>query len=67
LPVDAAQDDTHWHVRDDQRRPPMTETPEADITEELCEGLPGPAEPLPEHEPDEPTILDYDEEVEGDG
>jgi len=45
----------------------MTETPEADITEELCEGLPGPAEPLPEHEPDEPTILDYDEEVEGDG
>jgi hypothetical protein len=45
----------------------MTEQPEADITETLCEGLPGPAEPLPGNEPDEPTIYDYDEEVEGDG
>ena len=45
----------------------MTEVPEADISEERCEGLPGPADPQPEHEPDEPTSDDYDEEVDGDG
>jgi hypothetical protein len=45
----------------------MTEVPEADISEEQCDGLPGPAEPLPDHEPDEPTSDDYDEEVDGDG
>ena len=45
----------------------MTEVPEADVREDLCEGLPGPAEPLPDDEPDEPTSYDYDEEVEDDG
>jgi len=45
----------------------MTEVPEADISEGQCDGLPGPAEPLPDHEPDEPTSHDYDEEVDGDG
>ena len=44
----------------------MTQQPEEGVIENLCEGLPGPAEPLPEHEPDEPTSYDYDEAVEGD-
>jgi hypothetical protein len=67
LRVKAAQEDSHWHVRDDQRRPPMTEQLEGDTVEVQCEGLPGPAEPMPETEPDEPTSDDYDEEVEDDG
>ena len=46
----------------------MTEIPAApEVREDLCEGLPGPADPLPDDEPDEPTGYDYDEEVEVDG
>ena len=45
----------------------MIEIPESAVREDLCEGLAGPAEPQPEHEPDEVTDDDYDEEVEDDG
>jgi len=45
----------------------MTELPEPGVIEDPDLGLPGPAEPLPDHEPDEPTSDDYDEEVEDDG
>lgn len=45
----------------------MTELPEPGIIEDPDLGLPGPADPQPEYEPDEPTSDDYYEEVEGDG
>jgi hypothetical protein len=44
----------------------MTEVPEPGTIEDPSLGLPGPAEPLPDSEPDEPTDDDYDEEVEDD-
>ncbi|CAM3553073.1 hypothetical protein [Nocardioides zeicaulis] len=45
----------------------MTELPEPGTVEDPDLGLPGPATPQPEHEPDEVTDDDYDEEVEDDG
>lgn len=46
----------------------MTEIPAPpEVRDDLCEGLPGPAEPPPDQEPDEVTDDDYDEEVEDDG
>jgi hypothetical protein len=45
----------------------MTEIPEPGTVPDLTLGLPGPAEPLPDSEPDELTSDDYQEEVEDDG
>ena len=45
----------------------MTEVPEPGTVEDTSLGLPGPAEPLPDHEPDEPTSDNYAEAVENDG
>ena len=45
----------------------MTEVSEPGTIEDTSLGLPGPAEPLPTNEPDEPTSDNYDEEVEDDG
>lgn len=46
----------------------MTEVPpEPGKVPDLDLGIPGPAEPLPDNELDEPTSDDYEEAVEDDG